>query len=494
MLIAGNRLGRMEVVMPMHGVASIPLHGNPAPRRPGALAGGLAACLALAVVYASPAGAAGGEQVHVGRAAAIVADVKGKLGEADPKTVIVNEKMFFEERLITTADSQGVVEFRDGSLLQLGPNSIVTLDRFVFNPFESKVENAITVVAGAFRFVSGIKSKSSVVQIRTPTATIGIRGSVVEGLVNPKGNFVFVREGVATLRNPAGVVQIPAGRGASVPSANVAPRQSEVRSIDAESVGFIASQIGDRPPPLAETTPELDQATAAANATPPDEQAAVQVEVPTDLPAAVEVAGAEAPPLLSQATDVGLFERPADAELTAEQTAFVAQAEAAVPDAEALIEAATALGEEVSEQNTDRSTGEVVAIAIEYAEDAEVVGVLVESLTSADPERAGIIVDSAIGAGGDPSLVVLSALNGGGAPTVVAAAAIGAGADPGQLEGLVDPTILAGLGFIEQLEPAAGDGDDDGDGDVVVLTPPVSESQILSTVELEAAAGVSPTQ
>ncbi len=145
----------------------------------------LAAVAALALSDLSPAFAQTFGLVHIGRATVEVRDVKGQIGAETAKRISVDQRLFFDQCVITTQNSRSVVEFRDGSLLQVGPDAVLVLNKLVFNPFDSKSEKVITAVKGSFRFVSGIKTKTSGIEIRTPNATIGIRVSQGDFLVHP---------------------------------------------------------------------------------------------------------------------------------------------------------------------------------------------------------------------------------------------------------------------------------------------------------------------
>ena len=181
---------------------------------------------ALALSDVSPAFAQTSGLVHVGRAKVVVRDVKGQIGAETAKRISVDQRLFYDQRVITTENSRSVVEFRDGSLLQVGPDAVLVLNKLVFNPFESKSEKVITAVKGSFRFISGIKTKTSGIEIRTPNATIGIRGSQGDFLVHPSAPLFFaLGDGIATVRNGANSVNLRPGQAVAVksPDATIPP-------------------------------------------------------------------------------------------------------------------------------------------------------------------------------------------------------------------------------------------------------------------------------
>jgi hypothetical protein len=80
------------------------------------------------------------------------------------------------ELIETDAESAVVVHFADGSKLTIGENAKVVIDRYVYDPDGSASEHLVTLSKGAFRFLSGSIPKEKVT-LKTPTVTIGIRGT-----------------------------------------------------------------------------------------------------------------------------------------------------------------------------------------------------------------------------------------------------------------------------------------------------------------------------
>jgi hypothetical protein len=150
----------------------------------------LLAALAFGLVLPSPAPAA--DRLNIGIAAAVRENVTASLDGTAPQPLALGEDLFFQEHLVTTKTSSAVVQFRDRSTLEVGPNATVIINRSVYNPVESVSEKTITVVSGAFRFVSGVATSRSETDIRTPVGTLGIRGSIVIGVVSPQGDVVII--------------------------------------------------------------------------------------------------------------------------------------------------------------------------------------------------------------------------------------------------------------------------------------------------------------
>ena len=94
----------------------------------------------------------------------------------DPKDEIEFEDTVYMNEIVETGDESAlVIKFADGSKLTLGENAKLVIDKYVFNPGGDS-NQTLTLAKGAFRFISGSMPKNQV-QIKTPTVTIGIRGT-----------------------------------------------------------------------------------------------------------------------------------------------------------------------------------------------------------------------------------------------------------------------------------------------------------------------------
>nr|CRH06725.1 protein of unknown function [Candidatus Magnetococcus massalia] len=175
--------------------------------------------VAIALVVSAEAFA---EIAHVGRLAISSKGVVVVEGDKELKGRF-GMKLYPQQTVRTASDAKAVVRFRDGSTLTLGPAGELDLVRYAFNPLESKATNRLRVKKGAFRFLSAFKVKKQNVTVLTPTASMGIRGSVLEGVVEESiPDFFFLAEGKGLLQNKRGKVSAVDGSSmASLPS--VAP-------------------------------------------------------------------------------------------------------------------------------------------------------------------------------------------------------------------------------------------------------------------------------
>lgn len=115
---------------------------------------------------------------------------------AEPERVLrVGIDVQANERITTRANDRAHVVFLDGTALTIGPNSALVIDKYVYDPNRKAGDIALNVTRGTFRFVGGVISKNSEVTIKTPSATIGIRGGIVTFSVSDSGattaNFLY---------------------------------------------------------------------------------------------------------------------------------------------------------------------------------------------------------------------------------------------------------------------------------------------------------------
>jgi FecR protein len=134
-------------------------------------------------------------QPDIGSAALAKNDVSRELSGANGP-VDVGDPVFSDEIVRTGADSATKLVFRDSTNLALGPRSKVVLDRFVYDPSQPSEGLGVTLAKGVFRFTTGSLKKSAYT-VTTPTAVIGVRGTVFDTDVTAHRTRVTLREGGA---------------------------------------------------------------------------------------------------------------------------------------------------------------------------------------------------------------------------------------------------------------------------------------------------------
>ena len=155
-------------------------------------------------------------QLAIGNAQKVVNVVNGTVAQQTRK-VAVNDEVFQNENIQTGAESATHLVFQDETTVSVGAQSQLTLDKFVFDPDPAKSAVFMSMTLGVFRFTSG-KMATSAYIIKTPTAVIGIRGTVVEIIVLADGTTIIrVIGGAITVTAANVTVIVDAGFQTSVP-------------------------------------------------------------------------------------------------------------------------------------------------------------------------------------------------------------------------------------------------------------------------------------
>lgn len=160
----------------------------------------------LALVVAAALLAAAGAPVqaqNIGVASIVKNKVTGKLG-LKVRNLRRGNGIFHREDIATAQRSMTRLTFLDRTRLTVGANSRVRLSTYVYDPRRRTGKITVNAVKGAFRFVSGVARPSSY-HIRTAMAYTGIRGTVIDGYVDPRRRFdlLILRRGAMQVCGPS---------------------------------------------------------------------------------------------------------------------------------------------------------------------------------------------------------------------------------------------------------------------------------------------------
>jgi hypothetical protein len=102
-------------------------------------------------------------------------------------TAVVGALVRSSDRIQTGVDSAAAITLADGTIMSIGPNSVVELQSFRFDPATNDGNVLVNVVRGTLRMVTGMiaKVKPEQVKVTTPTTVIGVRGTDFIVEVNP---------------------------------------------------------------------------------------------------------------------------------------------------------------------------------------------------------------------------------------------------------------------------------------------------------------------
>jgi len=125
-------------------------------------------------------GGTGWAQAQENQAALVkVVDGQAFALRADQRTELdVGTPIFVEDVVETESGSVGLT-FKDGSRISIGPNSRIQFTEFDFTPTEGRLAFIIDVFRGTLHYISGVIAKLSpdAVKVRTPVATVAVRGT-----------------------------------------------------------------------------------------------------------------------------------------------------------------------------------------------------------------------------------------------------------------------------------------------------------------------------
>lgn len=190
------------------------------------------------------------EKEVVGAATAVVREVEG-IYDQEVRELHKSDDVFFNEVISTSADSASKIRFADDTLLTVGPDSKVTIDVFVYDPTSKNSKMVVNATLGVARFVTG-KMGSAAYQIKTPTSTIGVRGTTFTVTVKKDGTTtVNVEDGATDVQGQTGEpVEVTEGLSTTAepgePASEPAPADPEVEADVAEMDVTLMLDGGDQ--------------------------------------------------------------------------------------------------------------------------------------------------------------------------------------------------------------------------------------------------------
>ena len=359
---------------------------------------GLVVILGLAgvVPIGSHASNESSQPIHIGHTKKIVRDVRGSFAGKPERRIAKADKVFFSQNIITAGKSAVLIRFRDGSTLELGADGMLILNEMVFNPFEGRSRRTVSLIHGAFRYVSGLAVDDQKMTINTPIGTIGIRGSAVSGIVHPDMPlFVHVSHGEAIFINDAGNSRLVDGEAIAIPSKDTQPITPDQMppTVTAQALKHIKSRLGE----LVAITDDQDslsdeqrQDDATANAIPIAQQESM---IPPTAPPRKSAPPLPVIPLLSEGRVNGFFIGGQSSRKHEEiLQRFANEAQASM----AFISDYTSERQRVNDINVQAGTIEVITGAVEKSTSNEMISTLVEKSVRSNPSQAKTIGQAAL--------------------------------------------------------------------------------------------------
>jgi hypothetical protein len=164
------------------------------------------------------AGGSGSDQPKIGSTVTTVDQVEGQT-EKGTQAITTGSAVYAEEVVRTGTSGKAQLLFADRTNLTVAPMTEIHLDKFVYDPSGGAQGNVVVVATeGAFRFITGTMPHEDY-QIKTPYATMGIRGTEFIVVIGSSGLQIQVISGEVVVTTISGqVITLTAGEVLSVSS------------------------------------------------------------------------------------------------------------------------------------------------------------------------------------------------------------------------------------------------------------------------------------
>ena len=158
---------------------------------------GFATAVLFSLTMIAPGYAAGGKALGVDPDASATTDEV-------TRTLTVGSDLAIGDIVVTGESGLVQILFDDRTELVVGPRSRLIIEDYLLRADGSAGKFAINALAGTFRFSTGTAAKDRYL-IRTPTGTIGVRGTEFDFNVDEEGTEVLLFSGGLQLCNLKGV-------------------------------------------------------------------------------------------------------------------------------------------------------------------------------------------------------------------------------------------------------------------------------------------------
>ncbi|MEJ1298416.1 MAG: FecR domain-containing protein [Candidatus Sedimenticola sp. (ex Thyasira tokunagai)] len=117
----------------------------------------------------------------IGRVAVLQGEARSIFTDGTARSLQLRSEVFMNDSITTGEKSRLQIIFSDKTTLTLGPSSTIVIDKYVYQADKSAGEFAATATKGFFRMITGNISRffPDKVKVKTPAATIGIRGCLL---------------------------------------------------------------------------------------------------------------------------------------------------------------------------------------------------------------------------------------------------------------------------------------------------------------------------
>ncbi|MDZ7937421.1 MAG: FecR domain-containing protein [Rhodoferax sp.] len=176
-------------------------------------------------------------ELGAGQVMVVTGDARAVNARGQERLLAKGSEIFAGDKIVTPEGGLVQLRLRDGGYLSVRPATEMVIDRFVYD--EKNAENSnflVSLVRGGFRSITGLIGRTNPAgyQIRTATATLGVRGTDHEPMFIPGGGpagsapagiYDKVNVGETFIRNRFGELSLKPGEVGFVPAASNLPPQ-----------------------------------------------------------------------------------------------------------------------------------------------------------------------------------------------------------------------------------------------------------------------------
>lgn len=162
-----------------------------------------AALLPVLVVLLGQTAAPAAAQEPVGRTVLVRGDVQGTPPGRPTAALAVGDGVVLDHRVETGQASAARMTLDPDGVLSMGQNTRLTVDRATIDRATGRSESTLSLLLGRIELALGSLFRGEVT-VETPTASLGIKGTVLRVLVDASGRtLVAVLEGVVEVTSKA---------------------------------------------------------------------------------------------------------------------------------------------------------------------------------------------------------------------------------------------------------------------------------------------------
>jgi VCBS repeat-containing protein len=152
--------------------------------------------------YAQAGAVAAGDPI--GQVETLSGEASVQRADGTVDTLGLGDKIFLNDVLQTGGDGRLAVTFVDGTIFTLSPASRMVVDELIYDPAGQDNFGGFNLIQGSFVFIAGQVAKTGGMDVATPSATMGIKGTTVLVEIGTDNGVATAQ--VTLLRDPDGDV------------------------------------------------------------------------------------------------------------------------------------------------------------------------------------------------------------------------------------------------------------------------------------------------